>query len=525
MKDATAYLVGGGIASLAAATYLIRDGGFSGHSICVFEETLTIGGSLDAQGSAEKGYVMRGGRMFEEHYACTWDILSSIPSLDDSRKTVKDEIVEFSARFKTESRSRLVEDGKHVDMSSLGFSARDRLALVAIMVQPEQTLGSKRILDCFESSFFETNFWYFYCTTFAFQPWHSAVEFKRYLLRFIHLFPGSGLKELTGVWRTPYNQYDSIVLPLLKWLEAAGVRFELGCQVVDLDFAIAEDQRAVEKIHYTRDGAAHEITINDNDLVFVTIGSMTADSALGSMTTAPVVSPKKSGGAWNLWERVSTKQPDFGRPSVFDDHPNESKWLSFTATFRDPTFFNLMEEFTGNAAGTGGLVTFKDSNWLMSIVLAHQPHFRNQPKGVSVAWGYGLFPDKPGNFVQKPMSGCSGAEILVELCAQLRFNESVPLILETSTCIPCMMPYITSQFMPRQQGDRPWVVPKKSANFAFLGQFCEIPDDVVFTVEYSVRSAQMAVYALLDIDKDVTSLYKGQYDIGILIDSLKTMLV
>jgi len=217
-------------------------------------------------------------------------------------------------------------------------------------------------------------------------------------------------------------------------------------------------------------------------------------------------------------------QPDFGRPSVFDDYIDESLWESFTVTLRDPTFFRLMENFIGNKAGIGGLVTFKDSNWLMSVVLPHQPHFLNQPENVNVCWGYGLFPKKKGNNVQKKMSECTGEEILTELCSHLRFTEEMPFILETSTRIPCMMPFITNQFLVREKGDRPLVIPKGSTNLAFLGQFCEIPDDVVFTVEYSVRSAQIAVYSLLKLEKEVSTLYKGQYDIRVVLNSLKTML-
>jgi oleate hydratase len=229
-------------------------------------------------------------------------------------------------------------------------------------------------------------------------------------------------------------------------------------------------------------------------------------------------------GSWVLWKTIARKHSDFGRPSVFSGNVDESKWLSFTVTLRDPTFFTLMENFTGNVAGTGGLVTLTDSNWLMSIVLARQPHFIDQPDDVDVFWGYGLFVDEKGNYVKKKMSECTGEELLVELLGHLRFDEHKALILKTSNCIPCMMPFITSQFMPRAKGDRPKVKPTGTTNIAFIGQYCEIPDDVVFTVEYSVRSAQTAVYALLDVDKKVSPLYKAQYDLGVLFNSLKTLM-
>jgi oleate hydratase len=523
-----AYLIGGGIASLASAAYLIRDGGLSGDNIGIFEETPLLGGSLDGAGSPDQGYVIRGGRMFTyEAYTCTFDLLSFIPSLSDPGKTVKDEIYEFNERVVSHSNSRLVRNGEKVDVSVMGFSNKDRLDLIEIMAVSEDSLGTKRIEDVFEPSFFKTNFWYMWVTTFAFQPWHSAVELKRYLHRFIQEFPR--INTLAGVRRTPYNQYDSIVRPLAKWLKKQGVRFEMGARVTDLDFKYGAGGMGVERIHYIRNGAPLEIAVGADDLVFVTNGSMTAGSSLGSMTSpAKLVGMDSDGksldGSWVLWKTIARKHSDFGRPSVFSGNVDESKWLSFTVTLRDPTFFTLMENFTGNVAGTGGLVTLTDSNWLMSIVLARQPHFIDQPDDVDVFWGYGLFVDEKGNYVKKKMSECTGEELLVELLGHLRFDEHKALILKTSNCIPCMMPFITSQFMPRAKGDRPKVKPTGTTNIAFIGQYCEIPDDVVFTVEYSVRSAQTAVYALLDVDKKVSPLYKAQYDLGVLFNSLKTLM-
>jgi oleate hydratase len=227
---------------------------------------------------------------------------------------------------------------------------------------------------------------------------------------------------------------------------------------------------------------------------------MTDASSLGSMTAAPEKLTKADSGGWTLWERLVEGRPEFGNPAAFNSCIAQSYWASFTVTLKTPAFFEQMTRFSGNEPGTGGLVTFKDSNWLMSIVLAYQPHFPNQPADVQVFWGYSLFPDRLGNFVQKPMSECNGAEILRELCGHLRFDLE---IVESANCIPCRMPYITSMFMSRILSDRPLPVPRNSKNLAFVSQFVEIADDVVFTVEYSIRAAQMAVYELLGIDRKV----------------------
>jgi oleate hydratase len=517
-----AYLVGGGIASLASAAYLIRDGGIPGENISILEATDVLGGSLDGEGSAERPYVLRGGRMFtDEAYTCMFDLLSFIPSLTAPGKTVKEEMHDFNIRIKSHSLSRLVTNGQRIDASVIGFSNRDRLDLMAIMATSEESLGAKRIEDVFQPSFFKTNFWYMWCTTFAFLPWHSAVELKRYLLRFIQEFPR--IHTLGGVKRTPYNQYDSIVRPVSEWLRARGVKFAMGVKVTGLDFKYGPEGRGVERIHYVQNGTRQEIDVASDDLVFVTNGSMTAASSLGSMTSPAKLGRKEDDASWALWDALAKESSDFGRPAVFFDHVNETKWMSFTATLRDPTFFNRMEQFTGNTAGTGGLVTLTDSNWLMSVVLPYQPYFINQPKDVYVFWGDGLYPEEEGNFVKKKMSDCTGEEILTELWRHLRFDDDIPAMMKTATCIPCMMPFITSQFMPRVKGDRPLVRPVGTTNIAFIGQYCEIPDDVVFTVEYSVRSAQTAVYGLLDLDKAVSPLYKAQHDVGVLFASLRTM--
>ena len=375
---------------------------------------------------------------------------------------------------------------------------QDRIELLKLSKADEDALGASRITDWLSPSFFETEFWYMWVTTFAFQPWHSAVEFKRYLHRFMLEF--SRIETLAGVKRTIYNQYDSLVLPLQTWLKAQGVQLITDCRVTDLDHKTEGDDFTVTGLRLLRQGKSEVLSVNEDDLVFLQNGSMTDASSLGSMNEAPAKLTKLDSGGWSLWEKLAEGRPQFGNPAAFNSSIAQSCWESFTVTLKDPQFFDLMTQFSGNEPGTGGLVTFKDSNWLMSIVLAHQPHFRTQPDNVQVFWGYALYPDRVGNFVPKPMTECSGAEILQELCGHLRFDlETVA----SANCIPCRMPYITSMFMPRALSDRPLPVPPGSKNFAFISQFVEIPDDVVFTVEYSVRAAQMAVYQLLGIQREV----------------------
>jgi oleate hydratase len=495
-----AYLVGGGIGSLSAAAFMIRDGNLPGGNISILEAAPVMGGSLDGAGEPAVGYSMRGGRMVTtDNYECTWDLYKSIPSLNNEGKTVFDETVEFNEKHKANSLARLVDSRRaKVPVASMGFSMKDRIELLALSQADEDTLAASCITDWLSPGFFETEFWYMWSTTFAFQPWHSAVEFRRYLHRFMLEF--SRIETLGGVKRTIYNQYDSLVLPLQSWLEAQGVHLVADCKVTDIDHKTEDGMFMVTGIHCLRQDEYEVIAVNDGDLVFMQNGSMTDASSLGSMTSAPGKLSKANSGGWTLWEKLAEGRPQFGNPAAFNSCIAQSCWESFTVTLKNPAFFDKMIQFSGNEPGTGGLITFKDSNWLMSIVLAWQPHFPNQPADVQVFWGYALFPDRIGNFVPKPMADCNGAEILRELCGHLRFD---PETVASANCIPCRMPYITSMFMPRMRYDRPLPVPRGSRNLAFISQFVEIPDDVVFTVEYSVRAAQMAVYELLGIDRKI----------------------
>ena len=513
-----AYLVGGGIGSLAAAAFMIRDGGVAGENISIFEATSLMGGSLDGAGDFRHGYSMRGGRMLTtDNYECTWDLYKSIPSLTDKSRSVYEETVDFNERNKAHSRARLVDKQRAiVPVASMGFSMQDRMELLKLSNADENVLRSSRITDWLSPQFFETAFWHMWATTFAFQPWHSAVEFKRYLHRFMKEF--SRIETLAGVKRTIFNQYDSLVRPLEHWLKSQGVSFRKGHTVTGLDLTDVDGKIAVTGLTYRHNDKTESVAVGGDDLVFFQNASMTDASSFGSMTKPPAPLTKKDSGGWALWEKVAKDRPAFGNPAAFNSSIPESYWQSFTVTLRDPAFFDKMEAFSGNKAGTGGLVTFKDSRWLMSIVLAYQPHFADQPAGVFVFWGYALHPDRIGDYVAKPMSECSGKDILRELCGHLNFDFNT--VFATANCIPCRMPYITSMFMPRAKTDRPVPVPANSKNLAFVSQFVEIPEDVVFTVEYSVRAAQTAVYELLDIKREIPPILHHDKSLKVNLDAV-----
>jgi oleate hydratase len=516
------HLVGGGIASLAAAVCLIRDAGIPGGQVTISDPADVFGGCIDASGSPSEGYLTRGARMFERHFVCTFDLLSTIPSLDRLGLTVTEEILRFNEEVVSDARCRLVREGHKVDAARLGLGARNIRDMVVLMGRSEASLDGRAIEDCFSEGFFASHFWILWATTFAFERWHSAAELRRYFRRFIHLFPG--FSRLQGILRTPLNQHDSIVAPLVAWLTAQGVRWQPRTSVTELVFAEGSGGRArVQALLADQDGRGTTVPVGPDDDVYVTLGSMTEAASVGGHSSPPPT-PDATGPAVQFWQRLAETR-DLGRPDAFFGQPDRTRWCSFTVTLGHSGFFEHMQSFTGNVAGTGGLVTFVDSAWLMSIVLFHQPHFRGQAENRLVFWGYGLFPDRPGDHVGRPMSACSGQDLLDELAGQLRLGpDQARLLFADAIAIPCLMPFITSQFMPRRPGDRPPVVPDDVENLCLLGQYVELPHDVVFTVEYSVRTAMTAVGARQPRARPVPPVRRTDHDPAVLWRALRTML-
>ncbi len=510
--DSRVYLIGSGIASLASAVYLIQDVDMPAENIHILEQDDITGGALDGAGEPEQGFVIRGGRMHEEQYVCYWDLLSRIDSLEDPDVSIKDETFEFSKSFVSAAGARLLRDGKKLDVSSFQVPFMDQARMLKLMLTSERSLGKLRIEEWFSQKFFESNFWYIFTSMFAFQKWSSLAEMRRYMERFIHLVPW--LEKLGGVMRTKYNQYHSVVLPLVNYLREQGVHFDMQTQVTNIDFDLSVDQKTATVLYVQDpDGKADEIVLSSNDYVFITNGSITDATDNGSWDRPAVLRELPESGAWTLWKNIAARDKAFGNPGVFCDNIHLQKWYSFSVTLADKTFHDYIEKFSGNVDGTGGLVTMTDSNWLMSIVIARQPHFPNQPDDIKIFWGYGLYPERLGNHVRKRMADCTGAEILEELWYHLKIQELMKPVTEAGkviNCIPTAMPFIDSLFMPREPGDRPLVLPEGATNFAFIGQFAEVPHDCVFTVEYSVRCAQTAVYGLFESDKSVLPIYNSK---------------
>lgn len=517
------YLIGGGLASMAAAAYLIQDGHVDGKNIHIFEGMKILGGSNDGAGSIKDGFICRGGRMLnEETYENFWELFDRIPSIDHPGQSVTKEILDFDHLHPTEARARLIDrHGKILDVKSMGFDNNDRLTLGKLMITPESKLDNITIEQWFKATphFFTTNFWYMWQTTFAFQKWSSVFELKRYMNRMIFEFPR--IETLAGVTRTPYNQYESVILPIKKYLDSHNVNFITNTTVTDIDFK--DDETITAKIIYiNKNDKEEKIILNDNDLCIMTNACMTDSATLGDFKT-PAPKPIKKPISGELWYKVAQKKPNLGNPEPFFGNVQETNWESITVTLKGNKFLKIIEDFTTNIPGSGALMTFKDSSWLMSMVVAAQPHFKAQDANTTIFWAYGLYTDRLGDYVKKPMKDCTGEEIFDELLYHLHLiDRKEEIKKDIINVIPCMMPYVDAQFQPRKMTDRPNVVPKGSTNFAMISQFVEIPEDMVFTEEYSVRAARIAVYTLLGINEPICKVTPYHKDPKVLKRALET---
>ena len=523
----SAYLIGSGLAALSAACFLVRDGQMKGEHVHILEKDPIPGGACDGYKYQDIGYVMRGGREMDNHFECMWDLFRSIPSIEDENYTVLDEYYWLNKADPNYSLCRAtVNRGQdaHTD-GKFGLSDKGAMEILQLFMTPDEKLYDKKITDFFDDEVLNTNFWMYWRTMFAFENWHSALEMKRYLQRYIHHI--GGLPDFTALRFTRYNQYESMILPMVKYLESFGVQFHYNTKVVNVAFDCAGGKKQATRIDILRDGLEDCIDLTENDLVFITNGGCVENSTIGSQNTAAPYRPEiKEGGGWDLWRKIAAQDPSFGHPDKFCYDPELSNWMSATITTLDQKIVPYIKKickrdpFSGKVV-TGGIVTVKDSSWLLSWTLNRQQQFRDQPKDQLCVWVYGLFSDKPGDFVKKPMRECTGKEI----CMEWLYHIGVPadqieeLAANSANTVPCMMPYIDAFFMPRAAGDRPDVVPEGAVNFAFLGQFAETERDTIFTTEYSIRTGMEAVYTLLNVDRGVPEVWGSVYDIRCLLDA------
>ncbi len=521
----SAYIIGTGLAGLSAAFYLVRDGQMKGEHIHLLEKLDLAGGSCDGRKDVTKGFYMRGGREMDNHFECMWDMFRSVPSIETPNVSVLDEYYWLNKHDPNYSLCRATincgEDA-HTD-KMFKLDRKSAIALSKLFITPEKDLENKKISDVLPDSFWETNFWLYWQTMFAFQKWSSALEMKRYLCRYVHHI--DGLPDFSALRFTKYNQYESMILPLTKYLESNGVKIEYGIDVKNVIFESKQNKKVATQIIYENNGQEKTIDLIEDDLVFITNGCCTDTSCYGDQNNAPDLSKIKNGNgeSWDLWKNIASQvsNGEFGNPDKFCGNVDLTNWMSATIEVSDENIIKHIinickRDPRKGKVTTGGIVTVKDSteNWYLSWTINRQPQFKSQNKNSILVWVYALNTTKPGNFIEKAIKTCTGKEI----CEEWLYHIGIPTneiekYADKCNTTTCYMPYINAFFQPREEKDRPLVVPKESINFAFVGQFAETPRDTIFTTEYSIRTGMEAVYTLLKVDRAVPEVWGSKYDV------------
>ena len=521
----SAYIIGTGLAGLSAAFYLVRDGQMKGEHIHLLEKLDLAGGSCDGRKDITKGFYMRGGREMDNHFECMWDMFRSVPSIETPNVSVLDEYYWLNKHDPNYSLCRAtVNCGEDAHTDKLfKLDKKSAMALSKLFMTPEKDLEDKKISDVLPESFWNTNFWLYWQTMFAFQKWSSALEMKRYLCRYVHHI--DGLPDFSALRFTKYNQYESMILPLTKYLESNGVKIEYGIDVKNVIIESKQGKKVATQIVYESKGQEKTIDLIEDDLVFITNGCCTDTSCYGDQNTAPDLSNIKngSGESWDLWKNIAAQATngEFGNPEKFCGNVDMTNWMSATVEVSDENIINHIinvckRDPRKGKVTTGGIVTVKDSteNWYLSWTINRQPQFKSQNKNSILVWVYALNTNKPGNFVKKAIKTCTGKEV----CEEWLYHIGIPTneieeYADKCNTTTCYMPYINAFFQPRAEKDRPLVVPKEAVNFAFVGQFAETPRDTIFTTEYSIRTGMEAVYTLLNIDRAVPEVWGSKYDV------------
>ncbi|KAJ5633253.1 hypothetical protein N7490_009592 [Penicillium lividum] len=517
-KNVQAWLIGSGVASLAAAVHLIKQAKVPAHQVHILDIHHSSGGAMKTSGNSQDGYVLHTGAQPYFHEECVKDLLTMVPSPGNPDKTSWEDIKghEWYSKPINKAHTRAIrqtEDGlRSIDMHDLRIGGKLRMHLISFILDSERGYDSKRICDVFEEKFFQSEFWTLWSTTFLLQPWHSAAEFHRLLLKYLPEM--NTHNDVRQLHRTPFSLYESLIIPATTYLKEQGVDFQFHAMVTDLKSYPTGDPTTISEIVILEDGKELLVTVDPIDIVIVTLGSLSTGMKTGSNIKAPPPYSDSEAadilnhGEWALWQRLAHQSPKFGNPSNFSTRSDESRIETFTVTLHDSDFLKYYAELTRDKPGTGALLTVLESPWGLNISVPHQPVFATQPKIVDVIWGYGLHPERQGSYIKKPMELCSGEEIFVELLSHLGFP--VDALRPSAITIPCLMPLGTSMLLSRTHQDRPRVVPHETTNLALIGQFVEIPDDTTYGVEYSVRGAQMAVCTLMNLGHAPSKIRKNK---------------
>ncbi|PYH67117.1 67 kDa myosin-cross-reactive antigen like protein [Aspergillus vadensis CBS 113365] len=496
-QRAHAWILGNSMASLASAVHLIQETSIPASHVNVVESRTSATDGLSTTGNATIGYDYRAACLPIFCDGCTEDLLSIIPSTSGPGKTLLDNL-KCTPREIAPTRVIIKRGHKEQVCNArglrMGWKVRIKLAL--FLRHSEGALGRKTIRDCLDNEFFKSAFWAVWASTFGFSPWHSAVEFRRCLRSFLHEILQSST-DPAALNCCTYNAHEDIIMPMTRFLQSQGADLKFNSKTTLI--TMGNDTGC------QREGIEKTVTIGPHDVVIATLGSAISGSSSGTSTDPP---PQELLPAvdyfdenWSLWLGLF---PNLGDPYSFCTRVTESRAECFTITSRQCDFFAKLTQENPEKIVS---IVLPGSEWSISLFRPHCKTINGSSGDERIIWGHASSPGREGNYVKKPMLDCGGMEILAELLQH--FHAYSEDSLSHFTLIPRVAPRLAAPLLARNYKDRPKVVGNEAENLAVVGQFVEIPDETAATMDYSVRSAQLAVYRLMGLRKEPRTTRKA----------------
>ncbi|MGN0107974.1 MAG: oleate hydratase [Hominilimicola sp.] len=478
-----AYITGGGLSALASALYLIRDCGMRPSNVHIFTNI------EHRHGDETNGYICHRGKIINEKSSMNFfDLLSGVHSLDIPDLTVCDEILNIYRSNPSLRHITFIDDEKNVvDISKIRLDKAHRSAIIRLMQEKTENIRNVPVHEVFPNDFFTSHFWKLVSAAYGFSAESSAYEFVNAVTHMDDM--------LSGTLPGDFDRNEEIIEPLKEHLKGLGADIRERAVVTDIDF---ENGRA-DAIHFTDNGVRKTVYMNEGDICIFPTDEMAECETYGNFNES---APRHFCAPYQLWEKLADKHPAFKNPSVLFDDMDENMSEEFTITLSNHLLPELIDKVTCGALGNDGVIVLDNSNWKMTICAVPPSHFKKQSEDVAIIWGTAARFDRDGERSGKPMTDCSGAEILYELVSCFNLDEAWDDIRETViNVIPCHRRYDKSYLAP--VASKLEIIPTSISNLAISGDFADNDNSTVFSEEYAVSTARTATYKLMKNKKKI----------------------
>ncbi|RAH41824.1 uncharacterized protein BO95DRAFT_255688 [Aspergillus brunneoviolaceus CBS 621.78] len=490
----TVWLIGGGVESLVAASCLINEAKIPGNRIRI----------LDSRGQRQPSGTIRNTKSTRKRLITSSTSHCQELPCASAQEPHQPQPLDVPAFHHDETPATCTRDRTEAFMAEpihfLGHLGRkqvwrkNRKDILHFLLQDEEAYEGLSIQLVFDESFFDTYFWRLFSSSFGLRPSHSAVEFHRYISKYLDEVIGNSIQIADPL---QVSLRKTVLQPLRAYLRNQGVEFH-SLHVTDIHFhpdhypQTASGIQAVDPC-----GNPMVFPVRAEDILIVTLGSAASGIATGTPASPPPALSTSTQSllddpSWALWIALAKKSSQCGNPASFCTHLPESRLGMFVIHLPQAEFNALHHRVLGTHPAVDA--TIAESNWSLKLVFPQQAQQEHDESHRSIL-GYGFTPDAPGHHIQKPMPACSGDEILAELLSSL--NIPPAQIIPKARTVPYVLPLGLSPLLKRDPGDRPDITPSDLGNLALVGQYVEIPEETALMTEYSVRSAQLAVQRLM----------------------------